>query len=61
MSDLICDNCRRAAFPRTFRVALVADGVSVGERKLCRACLTHATDSMTKPAPWLDPPTRVKV
>lgn len=48
-----CDNCRRVAHPRAYRVTLLVDGVIVGQRDLCRACLTHGTDELAKPAPWL--------
>ena len=55
-----CDNCRRVVAP-VKRCAIIVEGVSVGMRSLCTACLCHARDEFTKAAPWIDDPPRVKV
>ena len=51
-----CDNCRRVLTP-TARIALLAEGRILTERRLCTACQRHVTDSAFKEwAPWIGPP-----
>ena len=49
----VCDNCNRIVSPKVYVVNLLVDGGMTGQRRLCRACLTHVTDRLTEPAPWL--------
>ena len=56
-----CDNCRRVVTP-TARVALLAEGRLLTERRLCTACQRHVCDEGIKqPADWIGPPPQVKV
>ena len=56
-----CDNCRRVVTP-TARVALLAEGRMLCERRLCSACQRHVCDTAIKePADWIGPPPQAKV
>jgi hypothetical protein len=37
-----------------YAVTLHVDDGLIGQRRLCRACLTHVTDRLREAAPWLD-------
>lgn len=49
----VCENCRRIVAPKVYTTTLLVDGGLVGQRRLCRACLTHVTDKLAEEAPWL--------
>jgi hypothetical protein len=50
----ICENCQRIVAPKVYAVTLHVDDGLIGQRRLCRACLTHVTDRLREAAPWLD-------
>lgn len=51
-----CDNCRRVITP-TARIALLAEGRLLTERRLCTACQRHVAETALKEyAPWIGPP-----
>ena len=56
-----CDNCRRVVTP-TARVALLAEGRLLTERRRCTACQRHVCDTaIREPADWIGPPPQAKV